>query len=175
MLGYYGKYRNNPQYPLAWTRRELGWASMKEVRLDATNTSGTYTLRTPAVSSSDYAMVVRTPYSNDEVFVIEYRKQGDSYKTDVKDKMDRNIGGSGLIVYRVNLKAESWSNTRANYIYLFREGEGESEATNTGAATGGYFSDGLSGADNYSSQAVRTSFGSASPEATSKRGSHHLY
>ena len=161
---------NNPQYPLAWTRRELGWASMKEVRLDATNTSGTYTLRTPAVSSSDYAMVVRTPYSNDEVFVIEYRKQGDSYKTDVKDKMDRNIGGSGLIVYRVNLKAESWSNTRANYIYLFREGEGESEATNTGAATGGYFSDGLSGADNYSSQAVRTSFGSASPEATSKEG-----
>lgn len=161
---------NNPQYLLAWTRRELGWASMKEVRLDATNTSGTYTLRTPAVSSSDYAMVVRTPYSNDEVFVIEYRKQGDSYKTDVKDKMDRNIGGSGLIVYRVNLKAESWSNTRANYIYLFREGEGESEATNTGAATGGYFSDGLSGADNYSSQAVRTSFGSASPEATSKEG-----
>lgn len=161
---------NNPQYPLAWTRRELGWVSMKEIRLDAENTSGTYTLSDPADSSLDYAMVVRTPYSNDEVFVIEYRKQGDSYKTEVKDKMDRNIGGRGLIIYRVNLKAESWSNTRANYIYLFREGEGESEATNTGAATGGYFSDGSYGADNYLSQAVRTSFGSASQEDTSKEG-----
>lgn len=161
---------NNPQYPLAWTRQQLGWASMKEVRLDAANASGDYTLSAPANSSSDYAMVVQTPYSNDEVFVIEYRKRADSYKTELKDKMDRNIGGSGLIIYRVNLKAESWSNTRANYIYLFREGEGETEATNTGAATRGYFSNGLYGENSNLSQAIRTSFGSASLGATSKEG-----
>lgn len=161
---------NNPQYPLAWTRQQLGWASMQEIRMDTANASGSYSLSAPANSSSDYAMIVRTPYSNDEIFVIEYRKQGNSYKAELKDKMDRNIGGSGLIIYRVNLKAESWSNTKANYIYLFREGEGESEATNTGAVTGGYFSDGLYGDNNDSSQAIRTTFGSESPEATSKEG-----
>lgn len=133
------------QYPLAYTRQELGWIHMDEVL-----TSGTYTLSSPQSDSNHYSMILKTPYSDTELFVVEYRKQGSSYPGDHKDKIDAKIGGSGIIVYRVNLAAEPKSNLASDYIYLFRQGEDETTASKTGARNG-YLS----------TQSGRTSFGTS--------------
>lgn len=142
------------QYPLASTRRDLGWITIEEAV-----TSGTYTLTTPQTDSNHYAMILKTSYSDTEYFVVEYRKQGSSHGADIKDRMDVFIGGSGIIVYRVNLAASPKSNLTQDYIYLFREGE--SEETATGAkAKEAYLS----------AESGRTGFGSSDAAATTIDG-----
>lgn len=120
-------------WPLAQTRQDLGWLSIPEVK-----TSGTYTLRangstapssaSGGLSASSQSIMFKTPYSNDEYFVAEYRKKGQDLASD----LDTRIGGSGLIVYRVNPAYREYGNQGADdYIYLFRAGE-----TSLGAAAG---------------------------------------
>lgn len=123
------------QYPLAYTRKELGWIDIQEV-----SASGTYSLTCPQKDSNRYAMVLKTPYSDTEFFVVEYRKKGSFYNTAIEDKIDAKIGGSGIIIYRVNTAANPKSNLYSNYIYLFRQGESEEQATKTGARLNGFFS-----------------------------------
>jgi M6 family metalloprotease-like protein len=145
------------QYPLAYTRKELGWIDMAEVE-----TSGSYTLTYPQKDSNQYAMILKTPYSDTEFFVVEYRKRAEDnflYSTNGVDKIDRGIGGSGIIIYRVNTAANPKSNLYSNYIYVFRSGEGEDEATKIGAAQA-YFSE----------ESERISFGSSDAAATSEDG-----
>ncbi len=108
-------------WPLAITRADCGWLPLDTV--DA----GTYTLAAPG--SGHQAVAVRSPLSDSEYFVLEYRRAN----TDIADlsALDTSqegslmtIGGSGLLVYRVNPVAKPEGNKGdKDYVYLFRSGE----------------------------------------------------
>lgn len=142
------------QYPLASTRQDLGW-----ITIDEASVSGTYTLTTPQTDSDHYALILKTPYSDTEYFVVEYRKQGTADGSNLTDRMDIFIGGSGIIIYRVNLAASPKSNLTQDYIYVFREGESEETATST------------KGKEAYlSKESGRTSYGSSDVTAAAIDG-----
>lgn len=96
--------------PLAITCETLGWT-----KIPKRSESGTYTLR----MSGEQVIAFKSPFSDSEHFVAEYRKKSVTlYDPDFK------IGGSGLIVYRVNsLYAEQGNGGRDDYVYVFRPGE----------------------------------------------------
>jgi M6 family metalloprotease-like protein len=146
---------NFEQYPLAYLRSTItGWLDIDTITYE----QGTQMLQLNPVSSAsgNEAYIIKSPLSSTEFFVVEYRKQGTRYS----DELDVKIPGTGLIIYRVNLKAEKLSN-RNNIpygVYVFREGE-----TAVNAAT----------ADNldysfFSADCGRTSFGSTDMSKTIK-------
>lgn len=82
------------QYPLSYLRSAIsGWIS-----IDTITQNGTYTLKPSSNSGDNQALILKTPISEKEFFVVEYRKAGTPYK----DQLDEKIPGSGLINYRVN-------------------------------------------------------------------------
>ena len=110
-------------WPLAITRQDCGWLTLSERQL------GSYTLYAPG-SGKQQAIMFRSPVNPTEYFVAEYRKAtttaGDIFSLDYSDGTEHTIGGSGLIVYRVNpaVKAESNGNKGdKDYVYLYRGGE----------------------------------------------------
>ncbi|WP_139650671.1 cell wall-binding repeat-containing protein [Raoultibacter phocaeensis] len=110
-------------WPLALTRQTAGWCSIPEVAAE-----GTYTLHTAAevgspegqAADKKQAVIVKTPASASEYFVIEYRR-----KSSENFSFDSKIGGSGAIVYRVNERYAEEGNitSSGDYVYVFREGE----------------------------------------------------
>ena len=102
-------------WPLAFTRQSLGWAAIPEH-----SEGGAYTLFAPGFGG-DQAIMFKSPLNDNEYFVAEYRKQGDRY---AMNSLDGFIGGSGLIVYRVNPAYAEEGNIAGNdYVYVFRPGE----------------------------------------------------
>ena len=102
-------------WPLAITRERLGWTTIPEK-----SQAGTYTLYEPG-TGREQAFLFKSPLSDSEYFVAEYRRQGSNNDM---SSLDRRIGGSGLIVYRVNPAFADEGNIRGNdYVYLFRPGE----------------------------------------------------
>lgn len=102
-------------WPLAFTRQSLGWMTIPE-----RSEGGVYTLSVPG-SGGDQAIMFKSPLNDSEYFVAEYRKQGDH---DDMSALDGFIGGSGLIIYRVNPAYASEGNIAGNdYVYVFRPGE----------------------------------------------------
>ncbi len=100
-------------WPLAVTREQLGWTSIA----DRTGV-GSYTLYAPD-SGNEQAIVLKSPLSESEYFVVEYRRKNTGVTA-----CDTRIGGSGLIVYRVNPAYVEEGNAGGNdYIYVFRNGE----------------------------------------------------
>lgn len=100
------------QYPLSWQRKQLGWIDLPEK-----NQSGTYTLYPPGTKGKNYSFIIKTPMSDTEFFVVEYRKQGDS----LSEELDSKIPGSGLIIYRVDTMKEELGNVAGDdYLYVFR-------------------------------------------------------
>lgn len=100
-------------WPLAITRQKLGWTEIPEQ-----SRTGTYTLYEPG-TGREQAFAFKSPLSDTEYFVVEYRKKN----TDV-NSLDTHIGGTGLIVYRVNSKFDGEGNIQGNdYVYVFRPGE----------------------------------------------------
>ncbi|MBS5951844.1 MAG: M6 family metalloprotease domain-containing protein, partial [Clostridium sp.] len=82
------------QYPLAYTRSAISnWLT-----IDTITESGSYTLKPSSSQDGNQAFILKTPMSNNEFFVVEYRKKGNPYK----GELDGKIPGSGLIIYRVN-------------------------------------------------------------------------
>lgn len=105
-------------WPTAFTRERLGWTTIDEV-----TEAGSYTLHAPA-SDERQAIKVKSPLSNDEYFVIEYRKKGTNYTG--LGALDRSIGASGLIVYRVDPSKNSEGNAGGGdswNVYVFRPGD----------------------------------------------------
>ena len=109
-------------WPLALTRRTGGWCDIPEKPAE-----GTYELCAPGDEGSlgsgagkkNQAIIVKTPSTSSEYFVIEYRQ-----KSNVSFGLDSKINGSGVIVYRVNEKyAEIGNMAGGDYVYVFREGE----------------------------------------------------
>ena len=102
------------QYPLSWQRKQLGWINLPE-----RNKSGSYTLYPPGTNGKDYSFIIKTPMSDTEYFVVEYRKQGDFFL----EELDSKIPGSGLIIYRVDTTKEDIGNAAGDdYLYVFRPG-----------------------------------------------------
>ena len=99
-------------YPLAYTRRELGWMEIETLK-----DSGTYTLWPAEGASGTRAYILKTSRSDSEFFVVEYRK-----KPENRQDYDYYIPESGLIVYRVNNAVDYHTNKEGNnYIYVFRK------------------------------------------------------
>ena len=109
-----------PAYPSAYLRSAVtGWFSIPEVR--GSQSCELYSASAATDATKDrQAVILKTDYSDTEFFVVEYRQKagrGDfgSY--------DRYIPGSGLIVYRVNLNAETNIDGAPYRIYVFRRGD----------------------------------------------------
>lgn len=130
------------QYPLAYTRSAISnW-----ITIDTITESGTYTLKPSSSADGDQAFILKTPMSNSEFFVVEYRKKGNPYKYE----LDSKIPGSGLIIYRINTDEKSNYVGEKDYIYIFRPGE-----TGEGDGKGNIFEAFLS------KESGRTSYGSS--------------
>ena len=109
--------------PLVITLEDCGWASLGEV------SAGTHTLYAPG-SGKPQAVMFKSPLSDSEYFVAEFRKAntniGDLSALDTSDGTPSTIGGSGLIVYRVNPPHKETGNGNKgdkDYVYVFRPGE----------------------------------------------------
>ncbi|WP_148324380.1 immune inhibitor A domain-containing protein [uncultured Clostridium sp.] len=100
------------QYPLTYLRS--GW-----VNIDTITESGRYTLNPASSSEGTQGIIIKTPFSEKEFFVVEYRKKGNPYK----DELEAKIPGTGLIIYRVNTDKNTNFTGPEDYIYVFRPGE----------------------------------------------------
>lgn len=111
-----------PQYPLAYERMYFtNWLDIDEI-----TESCTLTLDTQSNPDGNQAYAIKSPFSDRELFVVEYRERPNRYVAGDEDSLDYSIGGSGVIVYRVNLSVEGLSNLDTkNGIYLFRPQSGQ--------------------------------------------------
>lgn len=109
-----------PAYPSAYLRSAVtGWFSIPEVR--ASQSCELYSASAATEATKDrQALILKTDYSDTEFFVVEYRQKADMSKF---GGYDRYIPGSGLIVYRVNLNAETNIDGAPYRIYIFRPGD----------------------------------------------------
>lgn len=108
------------QYPLAYFRSAVsGWISIPEVTADQQGC----TLYAPTTSGYEHrneqALILRTPYSDKEFFVVEYRRQGTKYTSE----LEQRIPGTGLIIYRVNTNRQSNTQGGTDMVYVFRPGD----------------------------------------------------
>ena len=104
------------QYPLAYTRKELGWLIIPDI-----TASGDYTLAPATATSGNRAYILKTALSESEYFVVEYRQEKSF------GEYDYNIPvRNGLVVYRVNEAVTDHTNKVGdNYMYVFRPGTAE--------------------------------------------------
>lgn len=99
------------QYPLSYLRAERGWISAKEI-----TESGHYTLTAVSEDGGDKVFILKTPISDSEIIVLEYRKKNAS-----KLGFEHRIPSDGLLMYRVDTKVEDHTNIRGkNYTYVYR-------------------------------------------------------
>ena len=145
-------------YPLAWLRSNYTkWFDIPTVTQSSTN----YRLYAASTATwetrNQQAVILKTPYSDTEFFVLEFRKKG----TNINSKAyDYTAHGSGLIVYRVNT-SEAASNAEDTplKVYVFRPGD-EYNSFGREAGMGDIFLSFLS------KESGRTSYGSADAAAT---------
>ncbi len=105
------------QFPLAYTRQYIsGWLQLNTV---TTNQSGYQLVAAAAANSSNknqQAVILKTPYSDTEFFVVEYRKKMNvDYET--------NLPSSGLIIYRIDTKRRTNINGAPYIVYVYRTGD----------------------------------------------------
>jgi M6 family metalloprotease-like protein len=127
-----------PQHMGAYMKQHyLGWIS----QIPMITTSGTYQLN-PLTSSSNNLYRIASPNSENEYFVVEYRKRSFPF--------ENSLPGSGLLVYRIkdDIPAGQWGNNCGppDEVYIYRPG---GTATANGTLNSAYFS----------SDAGRTSIG----------------
>lgn len=151
-----------PRYPLAYLRSEITQWFRIPTLLESQTGCTLYSASDATAETKDQqAVILKTPYSDTEFFVLEYRKRGNSYNdTDY----DCGIPGSGLIVYRVDITRSKFGNySGAPYmIYVYRPGD---------RMVNGHEQGGGQVADSYlSAQSQRTSYGRADPEASLSDG-----
>ena len=103
-------------YPLAYLRMHFSnWLNIETI----TETQ-TVTLDEQSNKDGNQAYIIKSPLNDDELFVIEFRKKPEINYTD-EDSLDRGIGGSGIIVYRINTTVERLSNNfNETGVYVFR-------------------------------------------------------
>lgn len=138
-------------YPLAYLRSAVsGWFSMSTVTQDTQGITLYAASKTDASTKDRQAIVLKTPYSDNEFFVVEYR-----YKSSDTSEYDSSLHGTGLIVYRVNTAYENNKLGPPDMIYVFRPGD---YYVQNGGEYGNY--DGMSQSF-LSAESRRTSYGSS--------------
>lgn len=107
------------QYPLSYLRAQLGWINAREI-----TASGRYTLTAVSESGGDKVFILKTPLSDSEMIVMEYRKKNTSLYA-----FEHRIPSSGLLMYRVDDKVLDHTNIAGqNYIYVYRPDVTDPEA-----------------------------------------------
>lgn len=107
------------QYPLSYQRAKQGWIDMKWIEA-----AGTYTLTAVSEAGGDKVFAIKTPLSDSEYIVLEYRKMEQSYYA-----FEHSVPSSGLLMYRVDDKVENHTNAAGrNYIYVYRPDVTDPEA-----------------------------------------------
>jgi M6 family metalloprotease-like protein len=110
-------------YPLAYFRMaKTNWITIPEVTKSQTGYSIYAASRTTYNTRNNQAVILKTPYSETEFFVVEYRKQESGSNT-----YDNSVYGSGIIIYRINTNSETNSKVAGEYTpdvaYVFRPGD----------------------------------------------------
>lgn len=107
------------QYPLSYMRAQQGWIDTREI-----TSNGRYTLTAVSESGGDKVFVLKTPISDSEMIVLEYRKKNSSLYG-----FEHRIPSSGLLMYRVDTKVLDHTNIAGqNYIYVYRPDVTDPEA-----------------------------------------------
>ncbi len=123
------------QYPLAYMRQHIaGWLDLPVVTESVAGYTLTSASDVTTATKNQQAVILKTPYSDTEFFVVEYRKKG----TAIED-YDRKIPGSGIIVYRINTAYSSNIGGAPFVVYVYRPGDsydanGHEKAENGGDA-----------------------------------------
>ena len=108
------------QYPLAYLRQAFsGWVNLDTV----TESAKGLVLNSQNSPSGNHGIILKSPLSSSEFFVVEYRKQGNALPPGALT-LDAKIYGSGLIIYRINTRAANLSNHYGgpDGVYVFRPG-----------------------------------------------------
>jgi len=110
------------QYPLAYFRSNItNWFTIPTVSESKQNYTLYAASKTTYETRNQQAVIIKTPYSDTEFFVVEYRK-----KENNSNSYDSHIPGSGLIIYRINLesvtnmKGDSSEPYNPDVAYVFR-------------------------------------------------------
>ncbi len=111
----------SPQYPLAYERMYFThW-----IDIDTVTESTALTLDTQSNADGNQAFILKSPLNENEIFVVEYRKKPPLNYTE-QESLDCRIGGTGVIVYRVNLNVDGLTNLGGyTGIYVFRPQSGQ--------------------------------------------------
>lgn len=143
-------------YPLAYTRMYFtNWLDIETI-----TESQSITLHEQSNPDGNQAYIIKSPLNDDEFFVVEFRKHpGYEYS---EDTLDRGIGGSGIIVYRIDTTVEALSNHYGETgIYVFRPSVAEGTDNSETALVANAF---------LSEESGRTSIGSGDMSATLSDG-----
>lgn len=113
-------------YPLAYLRYKFtNW-----IDIDTIMKNGTYTLNEQSNANGNQAYIIKSPLNDYELFVVEFRKKPVSVIGD-NDTLDRGIGGSGIIVYRINTTVTGLNNNFGSTgVYVFRPNDKTYETEN---------------------------------------------
>ncbi len=116
IMGQANKYMS---YPLAYLRMKYtNWLT-----IDTVTESKTLTLHTQDKPNGNQAYILKSPFNEYELFVVEFRK-----KSEDMQHLDRAIGNSGIIVYRINTTVTGLSNNRGQTgVYVFRDESGNKD------------------------------------------------
>ena len=146
-----------PSWPLAYLRSHFtDWCQLPKLTASAQSIS----VSAPG-EAGNQAYVIRSKRNPYEVFVVEMRRQNAQQS---EDTLDARIGGTGLIVYRVDTTVDSLSNYFGSTgVYVFRPQPGQSGYVEGSerATVGNAF---------LSAESGRTSIGSADPNAGLAQG-----
>lgn len=152
-----GSVTSRPQYPLAYLRMHFSkWIDIPEI-----TDSQTITLHPQQNAQGNQAYIIKSPLNDQEFFVAEFRKKPTDYG---EDSLDRSLGGSGIIVYRINPNVEQLSNHfNETGVYVFRPQKGQN----------GYYEDERTTVHSsafLSKESGRTSIGSSDLQKTLEDG-----
>ncbi len=102
-------------FPLAYMRQHFsGWIDIETITSSTTNV----VLDNQYNAGGNQAYIIKSPLNKYEYFVVEYRKKGDS----IKSELDAKLGSEGIIVYRVDTTIPNLTNKGENpAIYIFRD------------------------------------------------------
>jgi M6 family metalloprotease-like protein len=103
---------NPPQYMGAWMKyKYVNWIESVPVISEP----GTYTLN-PLTSPAGNIFRINSPYSLNEFYVVEYRKQSGLYESSLPGSDD------GMLIYRINSTYDGNADGPPDEVYIYRPG-----------------------------------------------------
>ena len=107
-------------YGMPWPLAYLRMYYTNWITIDTVTESCDLTLDKQSNKDGNQAYILKSPLNEQEFFVIEYRQKGNIY-AEGAGALDRNVGYSGVIVYRIDTTVERLSNHFGETgVYVFR-------------------------------------------------------